>query len=110
MNATQVSGNHHLEQSELLIDAKTEQLVFQHRLNHQLIEIERCCITERAASLLDVSHETLNRVKREGRDFYERGNWIAYPVYEIDSAVHYSTRRKQNFWRVFFRVLPNEQN
>lgn len=108
--ASQFKENYQLDKSELLTNSKTEQLLFQHRLKHHLVEIEHCCITERAAKLLDVSQETLNRTKREGKDFYERGNWIAYPVYEIDSAAQEPTKRKQNFWRVFFRVLPNEQN
>ncbi len=109
-NATQVTATYPLDESDLLVNAKTEQLVFQHRLAHQLVEIEHCCITERAAKLLEVSEETLNRTKREGKEFYERGNWIAYPVYEIDTAAQKPTKRKQNFWKVFFRVLPNELN
>jgi hypothetical protein len=108
--ATQVTKNHQLEESGLLVNSKTEQLIFEHRLKHQLVEIEHCCITERAANLLDVSVETLNRTKREGKDFYERANWIAYPVQEIDGVDFQPTKRKPNFWRVFFRVLPNEHN
>ena len=109
-NATDLAETYQLENSTLLVNTKTEQLMLKHRLNHQLIEIEHCCLTERAANLLDVSQETLNRTKREGRDFYERGNWLAYPVYEVDTTAHQPTKRKPNFWRVFFRVLPNEQN
>ena len=107
---SQLKENYQLEESNLSVNSKTEQLVFQHRLNHQLVEIEHCCITERAAQLLEVSTETLNRTKREGKDFYERGNWIAYPIYEIDSIDQQPMKRKPNFWRVFFHVLPNEQN
>ncbi|MBW4647575.1 MAG: hypothetical protein KME06_02585 [Kastovskya adunca ATA6-11-RM4] len=87
---------------------KTEELVLQHSLHHQLVEIEHCCTTERAANLLDVSHETLNRAKREKRDFYERGSWIAYPVVEVERGSRLNVRRRPNFWRVFFRVLPDE--
>jgi len=110
VNASQLTDTYQVNKSDLLVNSKTEQLVFQHQLNHQLIEIEHCCLTERAASLLDVSSETLNRTKREGRDFYERANWIAYPIQEVDDTLQQPIRRKQNFWRVFFRVLPNEQN
>jgi hypothetical protein len=110
VNASQLPDAYQDNKSDLLVNSKTEQLVFQHQLNHQLIEIEHCCLTERAASLLDVSSETLNRTKREGRDFYERANWIAYPIQEVDETLQQPIRRKQNFWRVFFRVIPNEQN
>jgi hypothetical protein len=110
VNANQLTDTYQVNESSLFANSKTEQLVFQHQLNHQLIEIEHCCITERAASLLDVSSETLNRTKREGRDFYERANWIAYPIQEVDDMLQQQTRRKQNFWRVLFRVLPNDQN
>jgi hypothetical protein len=110
VNASQLPDTYQVNESGLFTNAKTEQIVFQHRLNHQLIEIEHCCLTERAASLLDVSSETLNRTKREGREFYERANWIAYPIQEVDDTLQQPIRRKQNFWRVFFRVLPNEQN
>jgi hypothetical protein len=110
VNANQLTDTYQVNESSLFANSKTEQLVFQHQLNHQLIEIEHCCITERAASLLDVSSETLNRTKREGRDFYERANWIAYPIQEVDDMLQQPTRRKQNFWRVLFRVLPNDQN
>lgn len=110
VNASQLPDTCQVNDSDLFTNSKTEQIVFQHQLNHQLIEIEHCCLTERAASLLDVSSETLNRTKREGRDFYERANWIAYPIQEVDETLQQPIRRKQNFWRVFFRVLPNKQN
>jgi len=110
VNANQLTDTYQVNESDLFTNSKTEQLVFQHQLSHQLIEIEHCCITERAASLLDVSSETLNRTKRDRKDFYERANWIAYPIQEVDDTLQQPIRRKQNFWRVFFRVLPNEQN
>lgn len=110
MKKNQVTETYQLDESDLLANSRTDQIVFQHRLNHQLVEIEHCCDTERAANLLDVSQETLNRTKREGKDFYERGNWIAYPVYEVDSIASQPTKRKPNFWRVFFRILPNDKN